>query len=353
MLNKEKDLPIMLTRISGTVMIILCHIIGYYTFLPGHEFLGEVFNVGVFIFIIISGRLFGKKHISDISKWLSGRFKKIFLPSLIVCIFTISALFFAGQKLDIPSVMMYLTQLQGVVFIFPFLLPKSIHEIPGLGPLWFVTVIILCYLLVPLIQTTLNKKRMGKEGLAFFGISIILLTIVFLALQLLFKISLFYFVVFFMGYGIGFWELDKHRGHFSFIVITAVNFLMQLGRLWLLSRETFPEPIYRISVLITHTVFAIWIYAFFIELNMLFPVFVEKLCSLKILNAFEKISFFVYLVHGIFCMGIFNVYKLLDNLFVSTLVFFASTIVSAIIIKFISDLVTGCFSTRKKLKKKS
>ena len=46
----------------------------------------------------------------------------------------------------------YLFCLQGLPFISYSLFHTFIKEIPGLGPLWFVTIIMLCYLTIPLLQ---------------------------------------------------------------------------------------------------------------------------------------------------------------------------------------------------------
>lgn len=52
---------ISISRVLATLMIVTCHIIGYFTFIPGHMHLGQFFNVGVPMFICISGYLYGLK----------------------------------------------------------------------------------------------------------------------------------------------------------------------------------------------------------------------------------------------------------------------------------------------------
>jgi len=52
-------------RVLATVFILLCHVVKFYTIIPGHMELGQLFNVGVPMFIIISGYLYGLR-------WQSG-----------------------------------------------------------------------------------------------------------------------------------------------------------------------------------------------------------------------------------------------------------------------------------------
>lgn len=60
---KVKSVSLSISRVVATLGIVICHIISYYTIIPGHDILGHFFNVGVPMFIIISGFLYGKKAI--------------------------------------------------------------------------------------------------------------------------------------------------------------------------------------------------------------------------------------------------------------------------------------------------
>lgn len=59
---KERKNPVIsLSRVIGMLFILICHTIKYYSFIPGHGILGNFFNCGVYIFLIISGYLYGGK----------------------------------------------------------------------------------------------------------------------------------------------------------------------------------------------------------------------------------------------------------------------------------------------------
>ena len=56
-------------------MIIICHIMQYYDFV-----LAWWFNIGVQIFLCISGFLYGRKAIENIARFYNQRIKKILVP---------------------------------------------------------------------------------------------------------------------------------------------------------------------------------------------------------------------------------------------------------------------------------
>ena len=67
MINSRKSAQlrnssVVVLRVLGMMLIILCHIIAYYTFVPGSDLLSQVFNVGVQVFLLISGYLYGEKQ---------------------------------------------------------------------------------------------------------------------------------------------------------------------------------------------------------------------------------------------------------------------------------------------------
>ena len=67
-----KNASISVSRVAATILIVICHIVKYYTFIPGSSLLGQVFNVGVPMFVIISGYLYGEKRDS---KWTKEKVK--------------------------------------------------------------------------------------------------------------------------------------------------------------------------------------------------------------------------------------------------------------------------------------
>lgn len=110
---------ISLCRVCSMVMIVLCHIIHLYTFIPGHAFLGDILNVGVYSFFVISGYLYGTKSITDFSGWICRRYIAVAVPPTILTLVVLLLQFLGGTELDAISVIIQLLNLQGLGFLIP------------------------------------------------------------------------------------------------------------------------------------------------------------------------------------------------------------------------------------------
>lgn len=144
-IKTQHDDVISLIRLMAMCMIITCHIMQYYDM--GLAFW---FNVGVQIFLCISGFLYGKREIQDAILFISSGFKKIlkdYYIFIVICIII--------YKIFYPELMPNRTVL-GLFFGY--------GSTDGLGHLWFVSCILCCYFITPLLDK-FEKKRLerGKE----------------------------------------------------------------------------------------------------------------------------------------------------------------------------------------------
>ena len=78
---REKNYSISLIRLIAMVMIVVCHVLQNI----GNE-LAWWINVGVQIFLTMSGFLYGMRYIEKPSKWMIKRFKRILLDYYIFII---------------------------------------------------------------------------------------------------------------------------------------------------------------------------------------------------------------------------------------------------------------------------
>ena len=69
-MTPKRDNGIVLVRVLATILLLLCHTVRYYTFIPFSQDLSEVFNVCVNLFFLISGYLFNHKRADSIKKYL-------------------------------------------------------------------------------------------------------------------------------------------------------------------------------------------------------------------------------------------------------------------------------------------
>lgn len=139
----KKDYAISILRLVSTVCIVLCHFFQYYDI-----DLAWRFNMGVQIFLLISGFLYGctYEHFTVEKVWKN--IKKIFVPYLIFiafalvlhCIFNFGALSFKRVTKQI--------------FLLYFL--------PGLGHLWYVPLILFLYAVTPFLA--FFKKKIAEKN---------------------------------------------------------------------------------------------------------------------------------------------------------------------------------------------
>ena len=330
---------ISLSRIMGMIFIVLCHIIKHYSFIPGHDYLGQFFNCGVMLFLFISGYLYGGKTIQSFSRWYAKRIITVAVPAVIVSAITIIVLIISGDSVPVPSVIAYLLDAEGLLFISWTFFSKLFQEIASLGPLWFTTVIMLCYLLVPFLQKATSKTR----RLTLFTI---LVAVIGSAIVILLSdyISLFSFLCFSLGYCFGkanaldlFYSASRRTQVQLFLIYTVIFAAMQFGRI-LLHKYFNNSFLYLRYASFSQFVSGTWFVLLFAFVYTQFPSILVKCSSSSIIRVLDRYSFFIYLVHGIFCTGVFNVYDRV-SLPLATLLFFAGTAVGAFVIKKLSESV--------------
>lgn len=145
-----KNNTISVCRVCAMLLIILCH---YSTWI-GQGWMASIFNVGVQMFLFISGYLYSDRMIRKGFLWK--RYKKLCIPMLLwVSILGIVT----GNMLRIIQ---YIFNLQGIGTFYD---RWYIKFIDGTGHLWFLTAIMANYILL----IAYSKIRWGKRN-AFYGL---------------------------------------------------------------------------------------------------------------------------------------------------------------------------------------
>ena len=78
-IQKQRDSEIVLLRLIGMLMIIGCHLSTYF----GIGALGQILNVGVQLFLFISGWIYSNYPIADGKQWITKRWARICVPMYI------------------------------------------------------------------------------------------------------------------------------------------------------------------------------------------------------------------------------------------------------------------------------
>ena len=327
--QNNKNYAISLSRVLGMVFIVLCHIVQYYSFIPGHSVLGQFFNCAVFLFIFVSGYLYGTKTVSGFGKWFAKRWLVVSMPTIILSVLVIAVLLLVGETVSANSVIAYCIDAEGLLFISRYLFGKLFEAIPTLDTLWFTTVIMICYLMVPLLQKISRKIKVDYINrfillslLAGFSISLVLDK----------YISLEYFVLFAVGYYLGRINCLDRITFRVFAVCTGIFLILLFFRV-VLQHYIDNTFWYLQFVAWSHQFVGVWFVIAFSFLNRKHHSWVKKVSEHSLLKLLDEYSYYVYISHGVFCLGFFNVYERIDSLLLATVVFFTGTIVLSFVLR--------------------
>lgn len=144
-ISSTESQAIKFLRALAIVFILLCHLFEAY----GSGW-STLFYIGVPIFFILSGWLYGHKKLKYWRSFAFSRFLKIYIPYLTFVLPALGLfLIFHPDKITGLKVLVYVLNLQGFTGC----------EL-GLNHLWFVTAIVACYCFLPLLQF-FRRYRLG------------------------------------------------------------------------------------------------------------------------------------------------------------------------------------------------
>lgn len=159
--SSNRVVGISVARMLGLCLILMCHI-----FQAIDSPICYFLNIGVQIFLFISGYLYGTKSINDTLRWYKKRLCKILIPYYLMLI-----------------IIVLVNCIQGV-FPSPIETISSIlcmqwygYSVQNAGHLWYISCILFCYLITPIIQAVtdkLNGKKIGEYFFLLCGLAFIL-----------------------------------------------------------------------------------------------------------------------------------------------------------------------------------
>lgn len=331
----KRDYTISFLRVLSMFMIIICHTVKNYSFIPTSEKLGPIFGLGVEMFLLISGFLYGTKEIANYKKQFKKSYFKIWLPAFAVALFWfVIVKTVKYYNISDLTILVYLFNIQGLGWIHPILTPPQIVEV---SHLWFLSVIILCYLLIPILQK--HKDFLIKNYLYIFA-ALYVLSIV----CGIFEFRFAYFAIFITGYMLGARKsanLKLFSDNKAVKVFTAFCIFILSAFIFVIGNRYFHETAFYIYScwLILGFGLAIFGYIFTDTVFFLYSQCTKKVIGSKAFTFVDKMSFYVYLVHSAFCKSDVSVYKAVDNLLFATFLFIALTAVSALILYYLDSKI--------------
>lgn len=308
MISKIESNIIRYIRSFALFSIIACHFLQVY-----NNKWAWVLNVGVQIFLAISGYLYGNKNIVDWSKWFKDKIKKLYIPYIIyiILIFPIYQLF-TDNVFNLRNLLVYICDLQWIL-----------GSVEGLAHLWFMTAIALCYTLTPFLQKIRNKVSIAFLALMILGILNIMVLKMFLGI---------FSVVFIYCFTYLYVSLNEKQKNFCTQCMIGLFILLLLIIDW------------RIILDYTNNINKL----FHIILGLLcviVPMQFLKNCFLSNVSSFilktDEYSYFVYITHHVFILGPLSIAFLTNSIYVNVIIILFMTIISSVLLKIISNKITG------------
>ena len=338
-ISEEESNITSVVRVVAMFLIVGCHLCNVY---PEIEFMGQILNVGVYVFFILSGFLYGQRDIKSAKRWLKARFVRILAPVYIFYIIMFLLLLLVGKlgSLNLKSVLLQIFNLQGFV---------DCAEIGNVytGHLWYISFILLCYLITPILQR-LRGNMSGKMALLVLIIISIIESIVICNVKIQSFIAyvsgiIAYISAYFLG---AYWNklIEKKR----YALIFALMIFAMLIRLYVKKNSDMDVKygiIYeRVITQYTHIILAYWIFMTLYALCQIFKEIVKK--TIAFVKFFDSISFEIYIVHQVLCIGTLSVMKLTNSVFVNMVIFTVLTVMTAFLLHKLSLLTLSMVSRK-------
>ena len=271
-ISTSQSNAISIIRVMAMILIVSCHIT------QGYDLqIAFILNVGVQIFFLISGFLYGKVEISSAMDFYKKRVVKIYIPFIVV------VLLFAGVYTILGIEQVSWKQL----IPYAFNLQAFAKPIEGFNHMWFLTVIMICYLVTPVAKYLLKNKPY-----LFISLLFLVSVVEFVFVQKMYSIAAW--VVLYL-FGICMGRFDSEKVHAITTVVSGVGVAI-LMVFFQLSRLT--DSAWGHYSVWLHCVLAIFLfgvlYAILTKIDVKLP---------KCILFANNISYEVYLVHHIWILG--------------------------------------------------
>ena len=280
------------------------------------------FNVGVQIFFCISGYLYGQKKSIFPLNFYKRRFKKILHPYWItVVIFGVVEVAFFRNDFSIKH------------FIGALLCRTTIS---GGEHLWFIPVILMCYVITPLLNAVRDRK--ASNGLKDVIITV-LITILFFGL-----FASFFNPAWMSCYVLGYWiGVNKEKGFIREKILVLIFGVLafplnaiQVYLSYILKPSFIRSSIFEYWCNYNHVWLGIFLFLF---LMMLFRNISWEEKSRVFLTFTDKYSYETYLVHQFFILGPMSLMSITGILPVNILIIYGCIIAGAFVLKKLENIV--------------
>ena len=317
--QQTRDSAVSLTRISAMLLIMICHTSG-----TSHigMYIGTLTTVGISVFLMISGYLYGKRDVRPLP-FLKKRYMSITFPA-VVFVLAMAVYYWRHDPNPniLPTVLLFVCNLQGANKIYSRI--PSVTMGPGVLHLWFLTALMLCYLLMLAVKKVEKKHPVSRR--ACYVLLAVSTVVVFAGGMMPYHIRFNLIQIFFIGY----WYAQHNTGMNGkrFLLCSAATALGAIPVLLLL--QYFPDSNWYVAFgYLWRNLLGIWIFFFYLYLRSEWPDKIDRLASTRFVRHLDVLCYYLYIVHYIFSEGPFRVFDLSLPRPVQLLAFAALTTVCA------------------------
>lgn len=310
-------------RVCAMLMIFVGHFVNAYEIAA----VSQMLIVGVEMFLFLSGWLYGDKKIENPGTWLWRRFLRVCVPASVWSM--IAGLLYAlidGSYPSMSQVIVSLLNLQGLGRIVNI----SVSSIP-LAHLWFVTIIMLCYMAVPLLDRWTSREiTPGNIWQITILVGVLVALLCYAGIRLA---SLFCFLL-------GYFMKRAHvtiRGR-SYCVLTL--FVLGISVFRLLCRHYIDGTVLydEVITLYNRIALAVWLFysLLYLEEN---TTIINHIAHRKLFSVLEKTNYYIYLTHYMFVAGNFSVMHYIASLPLQIAMYIVLTAICTLIMYWLDSAI--------------
>ena len=317
MMEEQKQYGLSMVRFIAMISIILCHIM---------QNLGNIscyyLNVGVWLFLFISGFLYGKKDISNVTVFYKKRLVRILVPYYIMLGVIILVNLLQGDSITAKELISSILCLQWYG-----------KTVPNCGHLWYISCILFCYLITPILQWICEQnenKSLIKKCM--------LLVLAVLMLQVIYSLggmkqATTSILPYILGYFMSFNKItlnSRGGGYSTVILVISLGLYCVMYVFEALGYFAIP------GILLDYykSIVATAITMFFVQYSF------ENSFIREIFDFSDKYSYGIYLTHHIFILGSLSVMSLTPCWWINVTIPFLIATITGMVLIWSSDKIT-------------
>lgn len=323
--NRKRLNFISYLRVFAVLCILECHLCNEAP-IGRIQSLGQLFNIGVQIFLVISAFCFGRQGaINDIKKWYFKRIKRIVFPYETFFILLVIIYILRGAKLS------WINWLSCIFFV------QGMHVgVLGADHTWFMTTLVICYILTPFISEIWQRiQNKWIEKIVLIGLFIVPFVMAYICPKYIFIIIYhicFYAIAYYMG---NIWDdfIPSKKSIIVYFIIMCMAFAMRF-----VGRAMFDGTrLYELIIVnYTHYIAAACIF-------MIFAGIFSYVKTIKSVEFIDSMSFEIYLCHYMFIVGPVSVMYITHSWIINDIIAICIAFLFAIILHRVSKIFRELF----------